>query len=262
LSLAYITVILIIHLANPSVQEEEGFVSLSVDGLVEKLKALSARDVETRPLASGQTIVIARNFNPVSVPLETLTTDVVFHHFLHGNEGALVEKVQKMSSEGELWIIGNNDAAGIGALGVAAGLVAEEAQFTVHSVLFEDTSLSVAEREKWIHTIRQNPKILEDHLKCSKSGDVLVRRAVQGSAKVKPATIRSVGISTNSHGTRSISAIYPPPVGADEVEIAVETLGITDLSSEKPLVAFVGSYDGNKVTSILTSHISCYNCVS
>ena len=38
-----------------------------------------------------------------------------------------------MFTGGELWIAGNDDAGGIGALGVAAGLIAEEAQFTVHS---------------------------------------------------------------------------------------------------------------------------------
>jgi len=38
------------------------------------------------------------------------------------------------------------DATGIDALGVAVGLNAEEARFTVHSVLFEETSLSVDDR--------------------------------------------------------------------------------------------------------------------
>ena len=57
--------------------------------------------------------------------------------------GELVEKVKQMSAEGKLWIIGNDDAAGIGALGVAAGLIVEEGRFTVHTVLFEDTSMSV-----------------------------------------------------------------------------------------------------------------------
>jgi hypothetical protein len=63
---------------------------------------------------------------------------------------------------------------------------------------------------------------------------------------VKPATIRFVGVMTNSHGTRSISAIYPPAVSADNV--AAEVLGLTDLSFETPLVAFVGSVEEKKVT--------------
>ena len=203
--------------------------------------------VQIQELPAGQSVVVARNFTPASVLPEELTTDVVIHHFLHGNEGALVEKVKAMPTEGELWIVGNDDAAGIGALGVAAGLIAEEAQFIVHSVLFEDTSLTVDEREGWVHTIRQNPKILEDHLKVTDSGEVLVRRAVQGSPSIKPAEIKSVGYSKNAHGHRSVAAAYPPLAGPGEIEIAVEAFGLTDLEAETPLTAFVGTVDGQKV---------------
>jgi hypothetical protein len=217
--------------------------------LVQKLKALSALEVETRELSTGQTVIVARNFTPISVLPEELSQDIHIHNFRHGNEGKLVELVKNMPQGGELWVVGNDDAAGIGALGVAAGLIAEEAQFTVHSVLFEDTSLTIEEREGWVHTIRQNPKILEDHLKVSSSGELLVRRAVQGSAKVRPMPVRSVGFVTNAHGTRSVSAIYPPPVSADEVEIAVNAVGITDLASEVPLAAFFGTAEGKRVCS-------------
>jgi len=148
---------------------------------------------------------------------------------------------------GELWIVGNDDAAGIGALGVAAGLIAEEAQFTVHSVLFEDTTLSVEEREGWVHTIRQNPKILEDHLKVTDAGEVLIRRAVQGSPSTRPVDIKTVGYSKNTHAHRSVAAAYPPPVGPGEVEVAVEAFGLTDLEAETPLTAFIGTADGKKV---------------
>ena len=158
-----------------------------------------------------------------------------------------MEKVKAMPAEGELWIVGNDDASGIGALGVAAGLIAEEAQFTVHSVLFEDITLSVEEREGWVHTIRQNPKILEDHLKVTDAGEVLIRRAVQGSPSVKSAEIKNVGFSKNSHGHRSVAAAYPPPVGSGEVEVAVEAFGLTDLEAETPLTAFVGTANGQKV---------------
>jgi len=114
-----------------------------------------------------------------------------------------------MPAKGELWIIGSYDATGIGALGVSAGLIAEEAQFTVHSVLFEDTSLSADECEGWIHTIRQNPEILEDRLKVTASGEVLVRRAVQGSPSTKDFEIHHVGYSKNSDGRRSVAAAFP-----------------------------------------------------
>jgi len=234
-------------LAGGTPSEEEGFASLTVQEFVSKLEALPAQEVQVQQLPAGQTVIIARNFTPASVLPEDLATNVVVHHFLHGNEGELVEKVKAMPTEGELWIVGNDDAAGIGALGVAAGLIAEEAQFTVHSVLFEDTTLSEEDREGWIHTIRQNPKSLEDHLKVTGAGEVLVRRAVQGSPSVKPSEIKSVGYSKNAHGHRSVSATYPSAAGPGEIEVTVEAFGLTDLEAETPLTAFVGTADGQKV---------------
>ena len=227
--------------------EEEGFSSLTIQEFASKLEALSAQEVQVQQLPAGQSVIIARNFTPASVLPEEITDNVVIHHFLHGNEGELVQKVKTMPTEGELWIVGNDDAAGIGALGAAAGLIAEEAQFTVHSVLFEDTTLTVEEREGWIHTIRPNPKILEDHLKVTSAGEVLVRRAVQGSPSVRPAEIKNIGYSKNSHGHRSVAAAYPPPVGSGEVEVAVDAFGLIDLEAETPLTAFVGTADGQKV---------------
>lgn len=227
--------------------EEEGFSSLTIQEFTSKLEALSAQEVEVRQLPAGQSVIVARNFTPASVLPGELATNVVIHHFLHGNEGELVEKVKNMPTEGELWIAGDDDAAGIGALGATAGLIAEETQFTVHSILFEDATLSIEEREGWIHTIRQNPKILEDHLKVTSAGEVLVRRAVQGSPSIRPAEIKSVGYLKNSYGRRSIAAAYPPPVGPGEVEVAVEAFGLTDPEAEAPLTAFVGTSNGQKV---------------
>jgi hypothetical protein len=247
-SVSFLTAFLlhIIRLAGaPS--EAQGFSSLTIQEFASKLEALSAQEVQIQQLPAGQSVIVARNFAPASVLLEELTTNVVIHHFLHGNESELVDKVKTMPTEGELWIVGNDDAAGIGALGVAAGLIAEEAQFTVHSVLLEDTTLSAEEREGWIHTIRQNPKILEDHLKVTDAGEVLVRRAVQGSPSIKPAEIKNIGYSKNAHGHRSVAAAYPPSVGPGEIEVSVEAFGLTDLEAETPLAAFVGTADGQKV---------------
>jgi hypothetical protein len=42
----------------------------------------------------------------------------------------LVEKVKQMSADGELWVGGNDDAGGIGALGVVAGPISEETLFS------------------------------------------------------------------------------------------------------------------------------------
>ena len=225
----------------------EDLVSFSVQEFTSKLEALSAREVLVRHLPAGQSIIVARNFTPPPTLPEELTNHVVFHHFLHGNEGELVEKVRRMPAEGELWIIGNDDAAGIGALGVGASLIAEDAQFTVHSILFEDIFLSVDERESRIRVIRQNPKILEDHLKVTATGEVLVRRAVQGCPSPRNFVINHVGYSKNSHGHRSVAAAYPPLPGPNEIEVAVEAFGLTDLEVEAPLTAFVGSNGGKQV---------------
>ena len=230
---------------NPS--EGEVFVSLTVQEFASKLKALSAREVLVQHLLTGQSVIFARNFTPPSTFPEELATDVVFHHFLHGNEGELVEKVRQIPAEGELWIIGNDDAPGIGALGVAVDIISEEVQFTIHSVLFEDTSMSVHDRERWVHTIRQNPRILETHLKVTAAGEVLVRRVIQGSSGTRNVEIRNIGYSKNSHGHRSVAAAYPPLPGPNQVEIAVEAFGLTELDLEAPITAFVGSIDGKQV---------------
>ena len=181
---------------NPS--EGEGFVSLTVQEFASKLKVLPTREVLVQHLPTGQSVVFARNFTPPSTLPEELATNVVFHHFLHGNEGELVEKVRQIPAEGESWIIGNDDAPGIGALGVAVDLISEEVQFNVHSVLFDDISLSVHDRERWVHTIRQNPKILETHLKVTAAGEVLVRRVVRGSSSTRRFEICNIGYSKNS----------------------------------------------------------------
>ena len=227
--------------------EGEEFTSLSVREFASKLKTLSAREVLVQRLPAGQSIVFARDFTPPFVLHEELATDVVFHHFLHGNEGELVEKAKQMPVEGELWIIGNDDASGVGALGVGASLIAEEAQFAVHSILFEDVSMSVHEREGWVHTIRQNSRILETHLKVTATGEVFVRRAVQGSPSTRNSEIKYVGYSKNSHGHQSVAAVYPPLPGPNEVEVAVEAFGLTDLGSEVPLAAFVGNVGGKRI---------------
>ena len=241
------TVSPLIHFSAGDPSEEEGFVSLGVQEFAPVLEDLSAHEVLVQHLPAGQSVVVARNFSPLSALPEELTTAIVFHHSLHGNEGELVEKVKQMPAEGELWIIRNDDAAGICALGVNAGLIAEEALFTVHSVLFKDTSLSADESEGWIHTIHHNPKILEDHLKVTASGEFLVRRAIQGSPNTKDFEIHHVGYSKNSHGRRSVATAYPPLPGPNEFEVAVEAFGLTDCEAETPLTAFVGSVDGKKV---------------
>jgi len=146
-----------------------------------------------------------------------------------------------------MWIIRKDNATGIGAMGVAAGPTAEEVQFTVRSVLFEDPSLSVDQHEDWIHAIRHNPKTLEDHLKITAAGNVLIRRTVHGSPSTRNFEIRRIGYSKNSHGHRSVAAAYPHLSGPNKVEVAIEASGLTEFETETPLTAFVGRVDGKRV---------------
>ena len=168
-----------------------------------------------------------------------------------------------MPAEGKLWIAGNDDATGIGALDVATGLITEEAQFAVHSVLFEDTFLAVEEREGWIRTIRQNPKILEGHLKVTAAGEILVHRAVQGSQSTKNFKIRHFRYSKNSHGHQSVAAVHLPLPRPNEVEVAVEAFGLTDLEDETPH-RLRQNFDGKKVllVSPTPKGIAVYNLPS
>jgi len=75
----------------------------------------------------------------------------------------------------------------------------------------------------------------------------LVRRVIQGSPDTRSFEIRHIGYSKNSHGHRSVVAAYPPLPGPNEVEIAVEAFGLTELEAKAPLTAFVGSVGGKKV---------------
>ena len=85
--------------------------------------------------------------SPLSIPVSPFKT-VVVQPFEHGNEGELIEIAKDISSEAELWITGNNDAAGIGALGIALYIITESPEYQVFCVLFKDHSLDEAAREK------------------------------------------------------------------------------------------------------------------
>jgi hypothetical protein len=109
---------------------------------------------------------------------------VVIHHFEQGNE-ELVEIVKSLSAGSELWIVGNGDAAGFGALGITACMAAESSNLVVRTLIFETHSIS-RDAEVIIHSLRQSPFLLEQHLKYTCAGEVLVRRLVYGSLRSKP----------------------------------------------------------------------------
>lgn len=210
--------------------------------LIDKLRGATADDVQIKELATGQAVVLARHFEP-TVAAPEQKKEVVIYHMEHGNEGALVELVKTLSANVELWITGNDDAAGIGALGVAACVAAESPDYTVRSLLFEDHTLEKDEREGWVHMLRQKPYSLEQHMKISTAGELFVRRLVHGGLKLKDIEIPAVVGTPSGSGALSISAAFPPSVGPDEVEVRVAAIALEAFSENTP-ATFVGTVQG------------------
>ena len=144
--------------------------------------------------------------------------------------------------------MGNDDAAGIGALGLAACLLAESPEYIVRSALFEDHQLPEVEREKIIGSLRQAPALLEQHLKISTDRHVLVRRLVCGPTEVKD--IHAPGFGPRS-SQGHLSAYFPPIAGENEVEVNVDFLGTIEAAGpNEHLVTFVGSV-GESFTKVV-----------
>ena len=88
------------------------------------------------------------------------------------------------------------------------------------------TPASVLPEGLAIDTTYQNPKILENHLKDTDPGEVLVRCTTQGSQDIRPTETESVGSSKDAHGHRSVAAMHPPLAGP---EVAVKKSGLRPL---------------------------------
>jgi len=197
--------------------------------------------VQISHLDGGLALIGVRSTYSLSnAKAKALTEHAVIHHFSHGNEGQLVEDTKALSDGSELWILGDDDASGIGALGIAACIAAESPDFTVHSLLFEDHDITPANREAWVQTLRQNPKLLEQHMKITRRGELYVRRLVHGSPDVKAVPVPSISI-TSSFAARGLSACFPPSVEKNQMEVNVEALGVEGISEDEPLVTFVGT---------------------
>ncbi|KAH7927995.1 putative nonribosomal peptide synthetase [Leucogyrophana mollusca] len=213
---------------------------LSLPELCTKLSAITSSDVQVSQGTNGSSIVIVRITESVlSIPACPFKT-IVVHPFVHGKEEELVDIAKNLSADTEFWITGNDDAAGIGALGIAACMIAESPEFTVRSILFEDHSLSGAAREKIVYDLRGNSLLLEQHMKISRAGEIFVRRLVHGSAAVKDVMIPAVGFSGPTGLPSSVSAHFPPSLGDSDVEVRVSALGIESTPTAKSAITFVG----------------------
>ncbi|KAF8801798.1 hypothetical protein BYT27DRAFT_7245050 [Phlegmacium glaucopus] len=85
-------------------------------------------DISVANLATGEALIL---FSPDSVP------EVVIYHFSRGSEAELVEIVNQSVANSEIWILGDDDAIGIGALGIAACIIAESPNFIVRSLYID-----------------------------------------------------------------------------------------------------------------------------
>lgn len=217
--------------------EDTSVEPLTLAALARRFSTIAGSVVRVSDFVDGKGLLYAKISQPtISVPAGPFKT-VIVQPFKHGQEGDLIEIAKNISSEAELWITGNDDAAGIGALGIASCIIAESPEYQVFSVLFEDHSLDEAAREKIVHDLRKNSLLLEQHMKLSKNGDVFVRRLVHGGADVKQVPIPATGL-TGASG--ALAAYFPPTLKASDVEIEVKALGIESGASSKSASTFVG----------------------
>ena len=211
-------------------------------------------DISVANLDTGEVLVLVRSASPCVLSKEELTPEIVIHHFTRGTEAELVEIVNKLSENAEIWILGDDNAIGIGALGIAACIIAESPNFAVHSLLFENTSLTEQIREEIVQALRRTPSLLEQHLKFTQTGDLFVRRLVYHPTDVLPSSAPGVMIGSPL-AKGEISAYFPPSINATDVQVSVDFFGIDSISVDKPSVAFVGkvSHLGAEAKDISTA---------
>ncbi|KAG9317960.1 hypothetical protein JVU11DRAFT_12 [Chiua virens] len=225
--------------------ENDSVERLTLWTLVERF-SISGSVVLASDFVDGRALLYAKIAQPtLCVPGGPFKT-VVVHPFEHGKEGDLVEIVKYLSSEAELWITGNDNAAGIGALGIASCLIAESPEYPVYSLLFEDHSLDEAAREKIVHYLRKNVLLLEMHMKISKKASSWSVDSFTVVRKVKEMPIPAAGL-TGASGT--LAACFPPTLKASDVEIEVKALGIESGASSKSAMVFVGTVKSRGVAA-------------
>jgi hypothetical protein len=237
--------------------EDSSVEPLTLSALAEKLASIAGSSIQVSDFVDGKAFVYVRVAQPsLSVPAGAFKS-VIIQPFEHGSEEDLVEIAKHISGDAELWITGNDDAAGIAALGAASCIVAESPEYKVFSLLFEDHSLDEAAREKAVHDLRRNSLLLEQHMKISKNGEVFVRRLVHGSAEVNEIAIPAAGPPGASG---ALAAHFPPTLRDTDVEIHVKALGVESPASSKSALTFVGHVKsrGNSVARVELETLVCF----
>ena len=210
-------------------------------------------DISAANLDTGEALILIRSGSPCVPSEEDSVSEVVIHHFTLGTEEELVEIVNKLSENAEIWILGDDDTIGVSGLGIAACIIAESPNFTVRSLLFEDESLTLETREEIVQSLRRTPSLLEQHLKYTRTGDVFVRRLVYHATDIQPSPAPGITIEPPLISGQ-ISAYFPPNIKSTDVQISIDFFGIDSISAGKPSVAFVGkvSHMGADVKDIST----------
>ncbi|KAI8820281.1 putative nonribosomal peptide synthetase [Fimicolochytrium jonesii] len=204
--------------------------------------------LELEKLDDGSHLLV---FSRPAVPIEFAEASpedtngqVTIFHMHRGNEGELAEAVKVQAPSTELYIVGNDDAAGIGALGVAACFAAEQPEFTVRSILFEDQTLSEQDRNALIYSLRKNPELLEQHMRLTKDGKLTVRRLVPSDLAVKQPDAEHMQLVRSAAGNWELAAYFPQPVISSEdhefMQVKVDAVSVgSNVGSTDNVFGFV-----------------------
>ncbi|KAJ3033802.1 hypothetical protein HDV00_005815 [Rhizophlyctis rosea] len=211
-----------------------------------------------------QDAVLVQSIEDVDFTQVVVATDenVIIHHHERGAEGRMVELAKEFNEnrKGELWILANDDAAGVAALGAALCIAEESHDFTAYSVLFGDHTLSTTEREQWVHRLRSRQDLLEQHSKITKEGQVYQRRLVMTKQSVRePAKGSTVGL-VSKKDKYAMNVSFPAKLTASSVEVNVEAVAFfhEKLLPQTPLVGFVGHVTKSGVSEQRVAGISAH----
>jgi hypothetical protein len=120
----------------------------------------------------------------------------------------------------------------------------------IHSLIFENHDIFPEARERIVHSLRETPLHLEQHLKYTLSDEIFVRRLIYSSSEIKNNTAPGL----LAHSLKGmVSPYFPPRIKPTDVQVSVRVLGVDSPSEEESLVSFVGKIidlgaDVNNVT--------------
>ena len=137
---------------------------LTLSALVETLSGIAGATIQATDFIDGKGLMSVHISGPtVVVPAGPFKSDII-QPFNPPNN---------ISAQAKLWITGNDNATGIGALDIVSCIIVESSGYKVYSV-FEDYLLDKATCKKVMHDLCQNTLLLEQHMKISKNGEVFV----------------------------------------------------------------------------------------